>query len=111
MISRRQSFQWLACTTALLIPSTAQAAQSQQTVIEVKDMHCGHCARKIAGKLYAVSGVVEVRTNVKKNLAYVKPGQNKVLSPRALWEAVEKAKFTPVRLAGPNGTFSEKPGS
>lgn len=87
----------------------AQAQEVQQTAIIIGDMHCTDCAKKIASRLYAVPGVVGVRAEVKTGIAYVTPQQAKQPSPRALWEAVELAKFSPVKLVGPYGTFTTKP--
>jgi copper chaperone CopZ len=78
-------------------------------VIEVDDMHCANCARKIASKLYGVPGVVAVRTSVTANTATITPQQQRQPSPKALWEAVEKAGFKPVKLQGPQGVFVSKP--
>lgn len=91
--------------------ATAYAASPTYTTIRVHNMHCGHCAQKIARKLYAVPGVVEVRADVPKNIAYVVPQQDKNLSPRVLWEAVEAAGFKVARLDGPEGSFTKKPGN
>jgi hypothetical protein len=57
-----------------------------------------------------VRGVKEVRVDVEKKTLFVAPQENAVLSPLAMWVAVENAKDFPVRLAGPSGTFTEKPG-
>jgi copper chaperone CopZ len=84
-------------------------AASPGTVIEVHNMHCNDCARKIASKLYGVPGVVAVRTNVKANLAIITPQQQRRPSPKAMWEAVEKAGFKPIKLVGPQGEFTSKP--
>ena len=91
-------------TTAFAVRPTARA-----TAIHVDDMHCKTCAKKIARKLYAVPGVVAVHADVDKDVALVTPQKNKDLSPRALWEAVQAAKFKPVKLVGPHGTFLKKP--
>src|SRR4249920_1625243 len=79
------------------------------TTIYVQDMHCSECAKKIARKLYAIPGVVEVRADVGNNLAYVVPQKDKALGARSLWEAVESAGFKVAKLAGPQGTFTVKP--
>ena len=79
------------------------------TTIHVHDMHCGDCAKQIARKLYALPGVVEVRADVNKNIAYVVPQKDKTLSSRAMWEAVESAGFAVARLEGPQGTYTKKP--
>ena len=100
--------------TALLVSvlgsaSSALTLEGRATAIFVDDMHCKACAKKIARKLYAVPGVVAVHADVSKNLALVTPQKNKDPSPRALWEAIEAAKFKPVKLVGPYGTYQKKP--
>jgi len=79
------------------------------TTIHVHDMHCADCAKQIARKLYALPGVVEVRADVNKNIAYVVPQKDKTLSSRAMWEAVESAGFAVARLEGPQGSYTKKP--
>ena len=93
----------------LIVASQASAAEPAWSSIQVKEMHCAGCAKKIAARLYAVRGVKEVRVDVDKKTLFVAPQQNATLSPRAMWEAVEKAKDHPIRLAGPSGTFTERP--
>jgi Cu+-exporting ATPase len=107
MLTRRTA---LLATLACLATASAQAASPvAYTTIQVHDMHCQDCAKKIARKLYAVPGVVEVRADVQKNIAYVVPQQGKSLPPRQLWEAVEASGFKVARLSGPSGTFATKP--
>jgi copper chaperone CopZ len=79
------------------------------TTIHVHDMHCADCAKQIARKLYALPGVVEVRADVNKNIAYVVPQKDKSLAPKAMWEAVESAGFKVARLEGPQGSYTTKP--
>lgn len=80
-----------------------------QTAVYVKNMHCGGCAKKIARKLYAVKGVVRVETSVKANRAVVTPQAKKKVPAEALWAAVKKAGFHPVKLVGPSGTYTPHP--
>ena|SRR5687768_7615194 len=96
-------------TLAALASGRPLLAASPSTVIQIEDMHCANCARKIASKLYGVPGVVEVRTNVAADTATVLPQQRRQPSPKAMWEAVEKAGFKPVKLEGPQGAFTSKP--
>jgi copper chaperone CopZ len=98
----------LAAVTTVGAPP-AQAANVVATTIRVKDMHCEGCAAKIRRGLFAVAGVVNVKTNVKTHSAVVMPQRSRQPSPRAMWEAVEKAGFEVVRLEGPSGTFTDKP--
>lgn len=87
----------------------AAAAEPTYTSITVERMCCKGCAQKIASQLYVVKGVKEVRADIEKRLVFVIPQQNKTVSPRAMWEAVEKGEDNPLRLAGPSGTFTKMP--
>ena len=82
-----------------------------KTLITVKTLHCKGCAQKVAGQLYTVSGVKEVRVSMEKKQFMIAPQTSKLPSPRALWQAIEKADVHPVRLVGPSGTFTKKPAS
>jgi len=99
----------LAVVVLLTLASKLPAAERVTTSITVKDMHCAGCVKKNAARLYAVRGVKEVCVDMKKKTLFVTPQANATLSPRALWEAVEKAGDQPVRLSGPSGTFTAKP--
>lgn len=87
----------------------AAAPSAPTTTIHVKNMHCGHCAQKIARKLYTVASVKKVKTDVKQGTAVITPEATRQPSPKALWEAVEKAGFKPVKLTTPEASFEEKP--
>jgi Cu+-exporting ATPase len=96
-----------ALLTALTQPATA--ADPAPTVITISDLDCPSCAKKVAAKLAEVPGVAKVETDVEAQTATVIPQPKAAPSPKALWEAVEKAKKTPAKLAGPGGTFTAKP--
>jgi copper chaperone CopZ len=99
-------------TVVLLIVGLQQlraASPVPYTTIHVHNMHCDECAKKIARKLYAIPGVVEVRADVNNNIAYVVPQKDKSLPARSMWEAVEAAGFAVAKLEGPQGTFVAKP--
>jgi len=96
---------------AILSPAAAWAqkpATAPATVIKVSDMHCAACAQKISRKLYAVPGVVQVKTNLKQHAAVITPEKNRQPNPLAVWEAVEAAGFAPTELTGPAGKFTKK---
>jgi copper chaperone CopZ len=102
----------LPITLALLLLGSQQLQATSPvpyTTIRVHNMHCDECAKKIARKLYAIPGVVEVRADVNNNIAYVVPQKDKSLSARSMWEAVEAAGFAVARLEGPQGTYTAKP--
>ena len=79
------------------------------TLIQVEDLHCKSCAKKVSRKLYAVKGVVKVRTDVAADVAVVTPQKKKKLDAKALWSAAQKAGFQPVRLEGPAGKYQPDP--
>jgi Cu+-exporting ATPase len=99
----------LAAVLALALNQAIQAASPALTTISIADLHCAGCAKKVASKLLAVTGVASVQTNVEAGTATVAPKPEIAPSPRALWEAVEKAGKKPVKLEGPAGTFTSKP--
>jgi copper chaperone CopZ len=74
-------------------------------------MHCAGCAAKVAGNLKAIQGVAGAQVDAEKEVAIVTPKSAATLSPRALWEAVEKAGYKPAKLVGPSGAFTSKPKS
>ena len=93
-----------AAATAEPVKSKLKIA-ANDTAITIDDMHCAGCAKKIAGRLYRLKGVVKVRTDVKANLAIVTPQAKKEVDAKAAWEAVQKAGFQPTKLVGPQGTY------
>ena len=109
MIGKKIQFAALAVIFAATIAGRLSAVSPEVTTIQVSNMHCANCAKKIASKLYAVPGVVAVKTNVATDTAWVTPQQQRRPSPKAMWEAVEKAGFKPIKLEGPGGTFTAKP--
>lgn len=81
------------------------------TVIQVEEMHCDGCAKRIGSKLQATPGVKAIQYDVEKKLLWVHPNPGVTLSPKALWEAVERGNDRPLILQGPSGTFKTKPQS
>jgi len=94
--------------TGLLL-AVAGSLFAADTTITIPGLECPGCARKIASTLKPLPGVADVLTDIDSHTAIVKPRPNAVVSPRAMWEALEKIKKTPTRLAGPGGTFTERP--
>ena len=93
----------------LVLPLALHAAEAaQKTTIMVRSM-CEGCAKKITKRMNEMPEVVTVETDVKSRVVSVvaKPGRQ--LSPKALWEAIEKSGEQPVELVGPAGTFTKKP--
>jgi copper chaperone CopZ len=101
----------LALTLGLLIAATMplRAADPKPTVITISNMHCDGCAKKVTDQLVTVVGVAKAEADVAAKTVKIIPKANATVSPKALWEAVEKADKTPTKLQGPGGTFTEKP--
>lgn len=100
----------------LVVTSYAQSAdnspaKSPAVTISVEGMHCAGCVKKVETKLKAIAGVDQVKIDVAKGTVVVNPRAKKELSPRLLWETVEKAGYQPTKIAGPAGTLTAKPKS
>lgn len=98
------------CGAFSLAANTVRAEDTPATTtISVEGMHCAGCASKVAKKLEAITGVAKANVDAEKSVATVaaKPSTNP--SPKAMWEAVEKAGYKPTKLVGPAGTFTSKP--
>jgi copper chaperone CopZ len=85
------------------------SAPAAYTAIVVEKMHCDNCAKRIGGQLQAVPGVAKIQYDVQKKTFWVHPQPGQVVSPRGLWEAIEKGEDRPIVLQGPSGTFNQKP--
>ncbi len=96
-------------TTTPAKPKTKLKMAANETIIYVDDLHCGHCAKKIASKLYAVKGVILVRTDVKADIVIITPQAKKKLDPLALWKAAKDSTFPALRLEGPTGKYVADP--
>lgn len=102
---------WMILCVALVccFASVSLAATPKKTAIVVPGLDCPNCAKKVSGTLSGVRGVASVKTDRETRTAYVLPGPSVQLSPKALWEAVEKIGKRPTKLSGPHGTFTSKP--
>jgi copper chaperone CopZ len=110
-MNRRFMLFGIASAVLSLSANPARAADPPPTTISVQGMHCAGCAAKVAGNLQAVVGVQKAEVDTDKALAVVTAKSSVAPSPRALWEAVEKAGYKPTKLIGPAGRFVGKPKS
>lgn len=97
--------------SSLSLAAEPESAKSPNTTISVQGMHCAGCAKKVETKLKAITGVDAVKIDVPSGKVVVQPKEKKQLSPRSLWETVEKSGYQPTKLVGPTGEFTEKPKS
>lgn len=95
----------------LALTASAQAPPMVWTKISLEELDCNGCVKKIAAKLNKVDGVSRVQGDLPTAVIWVlhKPGMNP--APRAMWEAVEQAEHTVIKMEGPGGTFTKKPAS
>ncbi len=112
MDSPKKSRRWFIAAAMVVVVSFGAAVQAAgpnaATAIATKKM-CPVCAKKIVAKLHLVDGVAKAQADVQSRTFVVVPASGRALSPRALWETVEKNGEQPIRLAGPSGTFNDKP--
>ena len=87
-------------------PVRADVAASK---ISVEGMSCAGCEKAVGKALAAVEGVESAVADVKTKTLTVVAKKGATPSPKAMWEAVEKAGYTPTRIEGAAGTFERSP--
>lgn len=97
------------CIAVTLSTASSQERQTAEVVVTIPNMHCEGCAKKIRGKLYVLPHVAKVTTILSRNEARLEPVQGKQLSGADIWATLEKAKFPPSKLVGPDGEFDKQP--
>lgn len=112
-MSRYVSLQLMFLVAALAVGMSVSAAEPKlnATKITISGEMCGGCVKKLTGTLTAVEGVAAVAGDVETKTMTIRPKGRAALSPKALWEACEKAGKKPAKLAGLHGTFTTKPKS
>ena len=75
----------------------------------VKGMCCAKEAEPVVKELEKVKGVAKVKADPKTGVLTIEPKPKMDPSPKEIWEAVEKVKVTPVKLAMAHDTFIKKP--
>lgn len=98
----------LVAITSIALMGFSSAAEPA-TTLTVPDLDCPSCAKKLAAKLGVVAGVATVEPNVEAKTVKVTPKAGSSISPKELWEASDLGGWTPTKLEGPSGTFTEKP--
>ena len=91
--------------------TTAASPKSTTTTILIDGEFCSGCLAKLKRGLAEVRGVAAIDGDVAKKLVMVKSKPSITLSPKVLWEAVEKTGKKPAKLTGPSGSFTSKPKS
>jgi copper chaperone CopZ len=73
--------------------------------ITMPSMHCAGCGKKIVDKLVTMKGVAKAEATVQTKTIKVTPKPNVTLSPKEMWELVEKVEEAPAKLEMPDGTI------
>lgn len=111
MLTKTTKCSALVFVAALWLGGHVLAADSPQTVMTVETMSCNGCAKKRVVKVQAVAGLQKVEADVEEKTLTVTPKLQVVISPEALWEAVERGDDLPKTRTGPHGAFTSKPKS
>ncbi len=91
-------------------PVSAEESQPQYAVVlSVKLMCCAKESVPAIKELSKVPGVGRVSVDYKKRTLMIEPKAPLAPSPRAIWEAAERVKIEPIRLATPAGVYTSKP--
>ena len=88
----------LVAISSLVVFATAMvadAAEPAATTISIKGMQYAACASHVAESLQAIVGVAKAQADAAIATAVVTTKGSAIPSPRALWEAVEKADYHP----------------
>ena len=95
----------LSCGLTLL---AAEPQSKYAAVLSVKHMCCAKESVPAIKELSKLPGVGRVSVDYKTRTLSIEP--TKVApSPRAVWEAAERVKIEPIRLATPEGVYTSKP--
>jgi copper chaperone CopZ len=97
------------CCAAADQPAPPAKADTATSKIAVNGMSCAGCAKTVGKAVSAVEGVESAVADVKTKTLTVIAKKGAAPSPKAMWEAVEKAGYTPTRIEGAAGTFDKKP--
>ena len=107
-----------ACTTAVLtlllagrglVLAQEPHAHDHTSVLSTKRMCCSKESGPAIQEISKIPGVGKVVADHKKRTLTIIPKDNAFPSPKAIWEAAEKVKLEPTRLATAHGVFNAKP--
>ncbi|MEM6689016.1 MAG: heavy-metal-associated domain-containing protein [Planctomycetota bacterium] len=111
-VSRRKSFITLivcACFALFLAsPSIGEEKKVATTTVTVGEM-CGGCVKRITAHFEKVEDVSKIKCDIEAKTVMLFPAKDVQLSPLKVWEMMEGIGKKPVKLIGPEGTFTSKP--
>lgn len=79
------------------------------SVLSTKRMCCSKESAPAIAEISKIPGVGKVVPNHKTRTLTIIPKDNAFPSPKAIWEAAEKVKLEPTRLATAHGVYNAKP--
>ena len=88
--------------------SAAEPEPQYAAVLSVKHMCCAKESVPAIKELSKIKGVGRISVDYKTRTLRIEPAAV-ALSPRAVWEAAERIKIEPIRLATPDGVYTSKP--
>ena len=98
----------LACAEAAQI-SAAETKHQSATVLTVKKLCCSSESGPAIKELSKLPGVERVTADHKARSLTIEPKAKLAPSPRAVWEAAERLKIGPIRLATLAEVYTSKP--
>ncbi|MEL6106376.1 MAG: cation transporter [Planctomycetota bacterium] len=100
----------LSLSCLLLVSSQADAAEKKEatTTVTVGEM-CMGCVKQITARFDQEKSVSKVTCDIKKKTVTLVPAKDVRLSAREIWEIMEGIRKKPLKLVGPEGTFTSKP--
>ena len=88
--------------------SAADPQPQYAAILSVKNMCCAKESVPAIKELSKVPGVGRVSVDYKTRSLMIEPTKV-AASPRAIWEAAERAKIGPIRLDTAQGVYTSKP--
>ena len=79
------------------------------TVVTIPHIDDEGCIATATKALKEVEGVGEIKGDIAKKTVTIYPKPGAKLSPKAIWEALDKTEEKPSKLDGPSGLFTSKP--
>ncbi len=77
--------------------------------LTVKGMCCEKESAPLVKEIQKLKGVEKVKADTKKGTVIITPTKKLEPVPREVWEAAERAKVQPIKLATAHETFTKKP--
>lgn len=97
------------CLLSVRVRAEDHKGHDHRPRIKVKGMSSAAEATAAADELMKVKGVGKVTSNVKTGTLTIEPDPYKAPSPKAMWEATERAKLKVIQLTMDHDKYDSKP--